>query len=241
MVIHGRNPVLEAFRSGKPVYRLFLREGSHFPRELLDRARTSGAKMRRVSGERIRELAGEVNHQGIVAYVADFDLVDPGDLIQETVRARGMLLVLDGVEDPRNVGDIVRTAEFLGASGVVMGKDRSPPLEDALIKASAGAAFHLPLSLVTNLGRFLEDFKRTGGWAAGLVLDGDDLSTVDLPRPLAWVLGSEGKGIRRGLVRHLDLRVTIPGRGRVESLNVSCAAAIAVFHALSKSKGDTNG
>jgi 23S rRNA (guanosine2251-2'-O)-methyltransferase len=239
--IYGRHPVLEALRSGQPVYRVYLRQGSHYPEEIYHLARERGVKLRTLPPDRFRELGGREKHQGVVAFVADFALADPDELILNTRGKGRVLVVLDGLEDPRNVGDIIRTVEFLGGAGVVLGKDRSPPLEDALTKASAGAVFHLPVAIVTNLGRFLRRFKENGGWVAAVELDGEALDAVDLPRPLALVLGSEGKGVRESLLRDVDFRITIRGEGEVNSLNVSCAAAIAVFHALRKPKGESNG
>jgi 23S rRNA (guanosine2251-2'-O)-methyltransferase len=239
--IYGKNPVLEALRSERSVYRVYLRQGSHFPEEIYRLSRRLGAKLRTLPADRFRELAGDVKHQGILAFVADFEFADAEELIERVVREKGLLVVLDGVEDPRNVGDILRTVEFLGGAGVVLGKDRSPPLEDVVGKASAGAVFHLPVAVVTNLGRFLEKFRKAGGWTCAVELGGQALQSANLAAPLALVLGSEGKGIRKGLLERADFRVTIPKRGRVNSLNVSCAAAIAVFQGLAKTKGDSNG
>jgi 23S rRNA (guanosine2251-2'-O)-methyltransferase len=184
-----------------------------------------------VSGESLAKLAGEVAHQGAVAAVRPLKAWDEHDLLAAISEIdRPLLLVLDGVTDPHNLGACLRTADAAGAHAVVIPKDRAASVDGVVRKVAAGAAEFIPVATVTNLARALDMLKERGVWVAGT--DGEapeSLYGADLDRPLALVLGAEGDGMRRLTRERCDFLVRIPMAGNVESLNVSVAAGIALF------------
>jgi 23S rRNA (guanosine2251-2'-O)-methyltransferase len=174
-------------------------------------------------------------HQGIVAVVADYRYREVEDILA-AARLAGkppLLVLLDGVEDPHNLGAVVRSAHALGAHGVVIPRDRAASVTPSAAKASAGAVEHLPIVQVTNLVRAIEDLKEAGIWTVAAVPDGDqDLASVDLRGPIALVIGGEGQGVRPLVRKSCDHAARIPMEGRVGSLNASAAAAIAIYEAM---------
>jgi len=199
-------------------------------RELMDRANAAGIVVHAVDNERLDALAGNDRHQGVVAAV---DPTLPRLTIEEIVDSLtepALLLVLDGVTDPHNLGACLRNADAFGVHGIIVPKDRAAGLNATVAKAASGAADTVPLISVTNLARTLRDLKERGVWLCGADADApDDLFTADLTGPIAWVLGGEGTGMRR-LTRELcDRIVGIPLRGTVASLNVSVASGICLY------------
>lgn len=237
-VVYGVNPVRELLRAGgEGLSELWLSEGGTRGPAFaeLDRlGRAAGAKVRAAPRQKLDRLAGTDRHQGVVAVVADFRYAEPGELLA-AAGASGrapLLVVLDGVEDPQNLGAIVRSAHALGAHGVLIPKDRAVGVTPAVAKASAGAVERCPIARVTNVSKAIEGLKEAGVWSVALAADGErPLSAVDLTSPVALVLGSEGEGIRPLVRRTCDLSARIPMLGEVDSLSVSASAAVALYEA----------
>lgn len=198
--------------------------------EEVERAATAaGVKLARVSKKRIEEVAGDGTHQGVAARVEPY----PYSGLDELLAAPNpLLLVLDGVEDPRNLGAILRVADGAGATGVVVPKDRAAAVTSAAVKASAGASEHVRVARETNLRRALESMKKAGVWAYAAESGGSEPGEMDLAGPVALVMGSEGGGIRRLVREGCDGAISIPMRGHVSSLNVSVASAVLLYEAL---------
>ncbi|MEO0146492.1 MAG: 23S rRNA (guanosine(2251)-2'-O)-methyltransferase RlmB [candidate division WOR-3 bacterium] len=234
MIIYGINPVLEYLRShANPPQRVLVAEGRRLPPELRSAIESMGLRIESVPRGRLDRLSGTKKHQGVILIIPPIDYMSPEAFLGLMTESRGVGLLLHDVEDPGNIGAIIRTAEFLGAVGVIVSGAHSPGITEAGVKASAGAAFHLPICRLGNPKGFIREFKAKGGWVAGLELGGEDLRVIKLPRPLLLILGSEGKGIPEKLRQKCDFILTIPRKGKTGSLNVSAAAAIALWTVLS--------
>ena len=198
-------------------------------RDLVDRAKAVGVSVHSVDERRLGELARGERHQGVVA-VADAALphVTLADVLEHPAEPP-LLLVLDGVTDPHNLGACLRSADAFGAHAVVVPKDRAVGVNATVAKAASGAADTIPVITVTNLARALRDLKAAGVWIVGTDAGGESLFDADVTGPIAWVLGAEGEGLRRLTREHCDRIVGIPLAGSVESLNVSVAAGICLF------------
>lgn len=209
-------------------------------RELRQRAQNAGIRVQSVGSETLSKLVGEVAHQGAVAAVRPLKAWDEHDLMGALGQVTGelLLLILDGVTDPHNLGACLRTAAAAGAHAVLIPKDRSAAVDGVARKVAAGAAEIMPVARVTNLARTMDMLKERGIWVVGT--DSEALPTLygaDLQRPLALVLGAEGTGMRRLTRERCDFLVRIPMQGHVESLNVSVAAGIALFEAQRQRSG----
>jgi 23S rRNA (guanosine2251-2'-O)-methyltransferase len=202
-------------------------------RELRELAQAAGLKVQRVGGESLAKLAGDVAHQGAVAAIRPLKPWDEQELIAALNDfPNPLLLVLDGVTDPHNLGACLRTADAAGVAAVVLPKDRAAGIDSVARKVAAGAAEFVPIVTVTNLARALGRLKGSGIWVVGTAGEAEQsLYAADLDRPLALVLGAEGEGMRRLTRETCDFLVHIPMSGQVESLNVSVAAGIALFEA----------
>ena len=198
-------------------------------RGLVERAKTAGVRVLSVDEQRLGELAGSQRHQGVVAVVdAALPHVTLADVLDDPAEPP-LLLVLDGVTDPHNLGACLRSADAFGAHAVVVPKDRAVGVNATVAKAASGAADTVPVVTVTNLARALREMKEAGVWIVGTDAGGESLFTADLGGPIAWVLGAEGEGLRRLTREHCDRIVGIPTIGTVESLNVSVCAGICLF------------
>jgi 23S rRNA (guanosine2251-2'-O)-methyltransferase len=235
-VVYGLNPVREVLRAGgEGLSELWLAEGSTRGAafgELERLGRAAGAKVRSAPRAKLDRLAGTDRHQGVVAMVADFRYAEVEGLLV-SARASGrppLVVVLDGVEDPHNLGAIIRSAHALGAHGVVIPKDRAVGVTPAVAKASAGAVERCPVARVTNVSKTIEALKEAGVWSVALAADGDaPLGAVDLTGPIALVLGSEGEGLRPLVRKTCDHSARIPMSGDLNSLSVSASAAVALY------------
>lgn len=230
-VLAGRNPIREALRAGRPVEKLLVASGelSGAAQELIRLAREAGAVVQRVDRSRLDQLYPA--HQGMLAYVAAVPYVELSDILAAAA-SRGedpFVLLLDGITDPHNLGAIVRTAECAGAHGVVIPERRAAGLTPAAAKAAAGALNHMPIARVKNLNRAIDALKASGVWVVGTAMDGEDALATDLTGPVALVIGSEGEGVSRLALEKCDRTVSLPMKGRIESLNASVAAGILMY------------
>lgn len=235
--VHGVNPVRELLRAGAAAAEVWVAEGAERGRlgEILRLAREAGARLREAPRAKLDRLAGTDRHQGVVAVVADYRYRELEELL-EVARNRSeppLLVLLDGIEDPQNLGAIIRSAHALGAHGVVIPKDRAVGVTGTAAKASAGAVEHCPVARVTNLAQALEALKQSGVWIVGLAADGrGQLASVDLTAPTAIAVGGEGQGLRRLVRERCDHVVRIPMSGEIGSLNASTSAAICLYEAV---------
>jgi 23S rRNA (guanosine2251-2'-O)-methyltransferase len=240
-LLYGMNPLLEALRAGDRVpAEIVLAEGARDERlrELIELARTRNVTVKRVPRTTIDRAVGNTNHQGVMARVAAARYADAGDLLDAIVARVGsekepLVVVLDGVEDPRNLGAILRTSECAGVNGVFVPERRAAGLTDAVAKSAAGAMEHVPVARATNLSRLIEQLKERNVWVVGAVADASmNYTEWDWTRPSAVVLGGEGAGLHRLVREHCDVLVRIPVLGKIQSLNVSVAAGIVLYEAL---------
>jgi len=226
-ILSGIHPVGEALRAGRALDRVLIAQGAGGSRlqEIIDLARQASVPVRFEQRNALDRLAGSSAHQGVVALGAAQKYAG-----LDAVPASGILVVLDGVEDPHNLGAIVRTAHAAGASAVVIPERRAAGLTDVVAKAAAGALEHLPVIRVTNINRALEGLKKRGYWIFGLDERGaEDYDRVTFTEPTALVLGGEGKGLHEQVRKHCDVLVRIPMAGQISSLNVSVATGIVLF------------
>ncbi|MFH1136728.1 MAG: 23S rRNA (guanosine(2251)-2'-O)-methyltransferase RlmB [Pseudomonadota bacterium] len=232
-VIGGVNPVLEALRSGAArIQRIYLAENrsGRVAGEILELARSGNLSVQRVDRERLDRMYGGGGHQGVVAEVGPYQYHDFEEILLRGAGDRSLVLILDGIQDPGNLGSLLRSAEAAGAAGVVIPRERAAPVTAAAVKASAGAAEHLPVARVVNLSRALDEMKERGFWIVGADAEaGTCLYDVKLPARMGLVVGAEGRGLRRLVKEKCDLLVSIPLKGRVASLNASAAGALFLF------------
>ncbi|AFZ68043.1 23S rRNA (guanosine(2251)-2'-O)-methyltransferase RlmB [Deinococcus peraridilitoris] len=237
MLLYGRNPVLEALRGGL-VQELLVAHGVE--KSFLQELQAFDIRLKFAPRIELDQLAGTTQHQGVIAEVEDLAWASVDDML-DRAEARGetlLLVLLDGVTDPRNFGAIIRSAEVLGAHGVVVEERRSAPLSATVAKAAAGATSFLPVAQVKNLPRFIDALKEDGVWIYGAAGEAArDLRQLDYDRRLALVIGAEGEGLRRLVREKCDELVSIPVRGQVQSLNASVAASILIYHALASRPG----
>lgn len=201
--------------------------------QLLDRAKAAGVRVAVSDGERLRRMAAGSTHQGVVAIAGDAAVARSLDDVLAAVGAQTLLLLLDGVTDPRNLGACMRTAEAAGAQALIVPRDRSASLTPVVAAAAAGAAETLPLVAVTNLARAMEEIREAGVWIVGAAGEAErTLYELDLTGPVAWALGAEGQGLRRLTRDKCDWLARIPLQGRTDSLNVSVATGVCLFETL---------
>ncbi len=201
--------------------------------QLLSRAEAAGLRALRVDARRLQALAGETPHHGVVALCRDQAIAQTLDDLLAVVDARTLLLLLDGVTDPRNLGACMRTAEAAGAQAVIVPRDRSANLTPVVAAAAAGAAEVLPLIAVTNLARAMDEIRAAGVWIVGAAGEAEKtVYDISLNGPIAWALGAEGEGLRRLTREKCDWLARIPLHGQVESLNVSVATGVCLFETL---------
>jgi len=230
----GIHAVREALAAGRPLQSIVIARGLHGERleEIVRLARRNGVSVRFEERTQVDRTAGTRNHQGVVALTAAHAAVSLEELLAGagSPGTPGLLVLLDGIEDPQNLGAIVRTALAAGAGGVVIPERRAVGLTETVARASAGAAAHMRVARVTNLARAMEEIKEAGYWLVGLDEKADKRHTdIDLSVPIALVLGGEGKGLHQLVRERCDFVVSIPAVGPIRSLNVSVAAGIALF------------
>lgn len=234
-MLFGVSPVLEALRANsRRIDKILIIEGAKEQRlnEIFDLARKNGVLIDRVSRESLsRIVGGGANHQGVAAITASADYVS-ADEIFDSIDGDALLVVLDGIEDPRNLGAILRAVECAGADGVFIPERRAVGLTDTVAKSSAGATEFVKVAKVTNLNRLIDDLKERKIWVVGTSGDAEiSYDEWDWKQPSALVLGAEGSGLHRLVAENCDVLVKIPMYGRIESLNVSVAAGVVLFEA----------
>jgi 23S rRNA (guanosine2251-2'-O)-methyltransferase len=239
--VFGVQPVLEALRAGaRPVERVTVAEGSHESRlhEIIELARAAGVPVRRAPRAELQRIAPGANHQGVVATIAAARYTPADELIEALAARVGtdappLAVVLDGVEDPRNLGAIIRTVECAGAHGVFVPERRASGLTETVAKAAAGALEYVPVARTVNIARLVEDLKGRKLWTVGTASDAPVSYTEwDWTQPCVLLLGGEGEGLRRLVRERCDALVSIPLHGKIESLNVSVAAGIILYEAV---------
>jgi len=237
-VIEGRNPVIEALRSDHPLNKILLANtiGQHsMIAELLYLARSRGIPVEYVAREALDRLSTTEAHQGVIAYAAVKDYIELEDLlaISQKKGEPPLYCILDGIEDPQNLGAIIRTAEGSGVHGLVVRARRAVGLTASVAKASAGAVEYVPVARVSNISQAIETLKKNGVWITGVDTTGEtDFHKADFKSPTAIVIGSEGKGLSDLVRKRCDYLVSIPMRGKITSLNASIAAALVMYEAL---------
>jgi 23S rRNA (guanosine2251-2'-O)-methyltransferase len=241
MWIYGVNPVFEALQSGRCRIKEIVLAQGRSPAALeavITRAQSKKIPVRTMERSQLDSLTKNALHQGVVAMIEQFDYADLDSVLQDGER-NPLLLILDGLEDPRNLGALIRTADACGVWGVIIPKDRAVGITPAVVKSSAGAVFHIPVVRVTNIPSTLREIKERNIWVAGAAADAQtNLYQHDLTIPLAVVIGGEGRGVRPLVKRTCDLLVSIPMRGQVNSLNASVAGSIILYECL-RQRGDT--
>jgi 23S rRNA (guanosine2251-2'-O)-methyltransferase len=240
-LLYGVNPLLEALRAGVRIPReIIIAEGARDDRlhELIELARAKNVPVKRVLRSRIDRDVGNSHHQGVMARIAGARHADSDALLASIAARVGgevepLVVLIDGVEDPRNLGAILRTSECAGVHGVFIPERRAVGLNETVAKASAGAVDHLPVARATYLSRLIEQFKERNVWVIGTAADASmNYTEWDWTRPSAVVLGGEGAGLHRLVSESCDMLVRIPVRGKIQSLNVSVAAGIVLYEAL---------
>jgi 23S rRNA (guanosine2251-2'-O)-methyltransferase len=237
-IITGRNPVLEALRAGHPIDKIMLAHniGRHgIIAEILHLARSKGIPVEYVPVESFMEYGATSSHQGIIAVTAVMEYRSLEDLlsISREKNEPPLYCILDGLEDPQNLGAIIRTAEASGTHGIIVRTRRATGLTDAVARASAGAIEYLPVARVANIAQTIVELKEKGIWVIGIDPAGrEDYRQAEFTVPAAIVIGGEGKGISELVKKRCDYLVTIPMRGKISSLNASVAAALVMYEAL---------
>lgn len=232
-IIEGRNAVIEAFRSGKPVDRVYILDGCQDGPVLTIKreARKQDTLIKYVPRERLDQLSETGKHQGVIAWAAAYEYGDIETMLQ-AAKEKGeppFLFLLDNIEDPHNLGAIIRTANLAGAHGVIIPKNRAVGLTATVARTSAGALNYTPVAKVTNLAKTIEELKEKGLWFVCADMEGDSMYDLDLKGPIGLVIGSEGEGVGRLVKEKCDMTAAIPMKGDIDSLNASVAAGVLAY------------
>ncbi len=229
--IAGRNPVAEALRSGRALNKVMVQDGARGVTEIIAAAREKGVAVEFVKSDKLDKLAQGVRHQGVVAYAAPVEFKTLEDALKKAA-AKGeapFLLLLDELQDPQNLGALIRTADAAGVHGILLPKRRSCPLNAVVAKISAGAVEYVPVIQIGNIVQQLKDLKKQGFWVAGADMDGKPYTKANLTGPLVLVIGAEGKGLGRLVKENCDIIVSLPMQGGVNSLNAAAAGAVLMY------------
>lgn len=233
LTIEGRNAVLEAFRSGKTIDKLFVLDGCQDGpvRTIIREAKKNDTIVNFVSKERLDSMSETGKHQGVIAQAAAYEYAEVSDIL-DLARQKGedpFIFILDGIEDPHNLGAILRTANLSGAHGVIIPKRRAVGLTATVAKTSAGAINYTPVAKVTNISQTIEELKEQGMWFACADMGGDIMYDVNLTGPIGLVIGAEGEGVSRLVREKCDFTASIPMKGDIDSLNASVAAGVLAY------------
>lgn len=239
--IEGRNPVIEAYRSGKTIDKLFVLDGCQDgPVKTITReARKQHTIISYVSKERLDQLSETHHHQGVIAIAAAYDYASVDDILAKA-REKGeapFIFLLDGIEDPHNLGAIIRTANLAGAHGVILPKHRAVGLTATVARTSAGALNFTPVAKVTNLGAAMDELKKEGLWFVCADMKGEVMYRQNLTGPIGLVIGNEGEGVSRLVREKCDFTASIPMKGDIDSLNASVAAGVLAYEIVRQRMG----
>lgn len=233
LIIEGRNAVIEAFRSGKPVDKLFVLDGCQDGpvRTIIREAKKYDTIIHFVAKERLDQLSETKKHQGVIAYAAAYEYSEVEDMfaLAKEREEEPFILLLDNIEDPHNLGAIIRTANLAGAHGVIIPKRRAVGLTATVAKTSAGALNYTPVAKVTNLVKTMEELKERGMWFVCADMSGESMYKLNLKGSIGLVIGNEGEGVSRLVREHCDLIASIPMKGNIDSLNASVAAGVLAY------------
>ena len=233
LTIEGRNAVLEAFRSGKTIDKLFVLDGCQDGpvRTIVREAKKYDTIINYVAKERLDQMSETGKHQGVIAYAAAYEYAEVEDMLKlaEEKGEDPFLIILDNIEDPHNLGAIIRTANQAGAHGVIIPKRRAVGLTATVARTSAGALNYTPVAKVTNLVKAMEDLKKKGLWFVCADMDGDVMYDVNMKGPIGLVIGNEGEGVGRLVKDTCDFTARIPMKGDIDSLNASVAAGVLAY------------
>ena len=233
LTIEGRNAVIEAFRSGKTIDKLFVQEGSQDGpiHTILREAKKHDTIVNFVKKERLDQLSDTGKHQGVIAFAAAYEYAEVEDMLKaaEEKGEAPFLFLLDNIEDPHNLGAIIRTANLAGAHGVVIPKRRAVGLTATVARTSAGALNYTPVAKVTNLSKTIEELKERGMWFVCADMGGQTMYDLDLKGPMGLVIGNEGEGVSRLVKEKCDFVASIPMKGNIDSLNASVAAGVLAY------------
>ena len=231
--IYGRKPVLEAINSGAEIEVIYVSYGQHGDavNKIFTAAKKHRIKVSQVSSQKFDQIAGEINTQGVIAFKSSQKFYELGELIDESKKSKyPLLLILDSIQDPHNLGAIMRTAECAGVDGIILTTNQSAPITETVEKISAGAVSHLKICRVSNLVHAIEALKKEGFWLVGTSLQNSkNYTEIDYKMSLALVMGNEEKGIRKLVAENCDFLVKIPMKGRIDSLNVSVSTGVILF------------
>ena len=241
-IICGRNPVLEALRSGREIDRLFVAHGTGggSVTAIIAKCRAKGILIKEISPQKLDYYCGGANHQGVAVMFAsqEYATVDDMFALAETRGEKPFLIICDAIEDPHNLGAIIRTAEATGVHGVIIPERRSASLNATVAKAACGALEYVPVARVTNIANTIDALKERGVWVFGADMDGDDYTKTDFDTPCALVIGNEGKGIGALTAKKCDAILSLPMLGKINSLNASVAAGILMYEVVRSRKAD---
>ena len=231
--IEGRNAVLEAFRAGKTIDKLFVLDGCHDGpiTNILREAKKRDTIINFVSKDRLDSMSETKKHQGVIANASAYDYSEVSDIL-ENARSKGeppFIFILDNIEDPHNLGAIIRTANLAGAHGVIIPKRRAVGLTSTVARTSAGALNYTPVAKVTNITNTIEELKKEGLWFVCADMDGQVMYNLDLKGPIGLVIGNEGDGVSRLVKEKCDFIASIPMKGDIDSLNASVAAGVLAY------------
>lgn len=231
--IEGRNPVLEAFRAGKTIDKLYMQDGCHDGaiNSIVREAKKQDTIINYVSKERLDQMSTTGKHQGVIAQAAAYEYAELEDIFAkaEEKGQEPFVFILDEIEDPHNLGAIIRTANLCGAHGVIVSKRRAVGLTATVVKASAGAIHYTPVVKVTNIPKTIEELKKKGIWFVCADMDGTSMYDLNLKGPIGLVIGNEGSGVGRLVKEKCDYVASIPMQGDIDSLNASVAAGVLAY------------
>lgn len=232
-MIEGRNAVIEAFRSGKTIDKIYILDGCQDgPMSTIRReAKKHGTLVKYVEKERLDQLSSTGKHQGVIAYAAAYTYAEVGDMLKNAREKKEdpFLVLLDGIEDPHNLGAIIRTANQAGAHGVIIPKNRAVGLTAVVARTSAGALNYTPVAKVTNLSKTIEELKKEGMWFVCADMEGTRMYDLNLKGAIGLVIGGEGDGVSRLVKESCDMAASIPMKGEIDSLNASVAAGVLAY------------
>ena len=237
-IIFGKNPVIEAIKAGQPIDTIYISGSGAIFGKITSMAKENNIVVKNVNDQKLHQLCGSVAHQGVAAVCscAEYSSLEDILAVSQEKGTDPFIIICDEIEDPHNLGAIIRTAESAGADGIIIPKRRSASLSQTVFKTSAGAASWIPVARVSNLASAIDELKKNNIWIYGTDADGTDYTSTDLKGGIAFVIGSEGYGIGKLIREKCDFLVSLPMSGHVNSLNASVAAGIFIYEAVRQRK-----